>query len=137
MKNNLIEKVTYLIERDELNKRCRRKEIIYKKCYLMSRLREEQLTFEEIGSYFNQHHASVIHNVQTHKDLTKFRNQDYKNTITEYKVFLVDTKYVVNPRNILDDVKACTSLYKLQRVKRWIDEGRYEYLQEKETEIEN
>jgi hypothetical protein len=102
----------------------------------MSRLRDEELTFDEIGSYFNQHHSSVLHNVQTHKDLIKFKNEDYINTITEYKVFLVDTKYVVTPRNIIQDIKSCKSLYKLKRVKRWIEEGRYNNLEKNESVLE-
>ena len=137
MKNDLIERVTYLIERDELNKRNRRKENIYKKCFLMNQLRKEELTFNEIGAYFNQHHASVIHNIQTHKNLMQYNKDEYLDVVREYQVFLVDSKYILQPRNIVDDVNNCTSLYKLLRVKRWIAEGRYKNLQEKETEIEN
>jgi hypothetical protein len=136
MKNDLIERVTYLIERDELNKRNRRKENIYKKCFLMNQLRKEELTFNEIGSYFNQHHASVIHNIQTHKNLMEYNKDEYLDVVREYQVFLVDSKYILQPRNIIDDVNGCTSLYKLLRVKRWIAEGRYKSLEENEDILE-
>jgi len=128
MKNDLIERVTYLIERDELNKRNRQKHNIYKKCFLMNQLRKEELTYNEIGSLFNQHHASVIHNIQTHKNLLEYNKDEYMDVVREYQVFLVDSKYILQPRNIIDDVNSCTSLYKLLRVKRWIAEGRYNIL---------
>jgi hypothetical protein len=136
MKNDLIERVTYLIERDELNKRCRKKEHIYKKCFLMNQLRKEELTFNEIGSFFNQHHASVIHNIQTHKNLMEYNKDEYLSVVREYQVFLVDSKYILQPRNIIDDVNNCTSLYKLLRVKKWIAEGRYKKLNEIESVTE-
>jgi hypothetical protein len=136
MKNDLIERVTYLIERDELNKRNRRKNNIYKKCFLMNQLRKEELTFQEIGAYFNQNHASVIHNVQTHKNLMQFNSEEYLDVIREYMTFLVDSKYIQQPRDIYDDVMKCTSLYKLLRVKRWIAEGRYNNLQDDATLLE-
>jgi len=136
MKNDLIERVTYLIERDELNKRNRRKENIYKKCFLMNQLRKEELTFNEIGAYFNQHHASVIHNIQTHKNLMEYNKDEYLSVVREYQVFLVDSKYILQPRNIIDDVNNCTSLYKLLRVKRWIAEGRYNILDNDATLME-
>ena len=136
MKNDLIERVTYLIERDELNKRNRKKNNIYKKCFLMNQLRKEELTFNEIGAYFNQHHASVIHNIQTHKNLLQYNKDEYMDVVREYQVFLVDSKYILQPRNILDDVNNCTSLYKLLRVKRWIAEGRYKINEENEGLLE-
>jgi hypothetical protein len=136
MKNDLIERVTYLIERDELNKRNRRKHNIYKKCFLMNQLRKEELTFQEIGAYFNQNHASVIHNINTHKNLLEYNKDEYLDVIREYMVFLIDSKYIHKPRNIIDDVNNCTSLYKLLRVKRWIAEGRYKNLDDDATLIE-
>ena len=136
MKNDLIERVTYLIERDELNKRCRKKHHIFKKCFLMNQLRKEELTFQEIGAYFNQNHASVIHNIQTHKNLMEYNKDEYLNVIREYMTFLVNSKYIQQPRNIYDDVMKCTSLYKLLRVKRWIEEGRYKNLEEDATYLE-
>jgi len=136
MKNDLIERVTYLIERDELNKRNRRKHNIYKKCFLMNQLRKEELTYQEIGLFFNQNHASVIHNIQTHKNLMQFNSEEYLEVIREYMTFLVDSRYIQQPRDIYDDVLACRSLYKLLRVKRWIEEGRYNNLQEEATLLE-
>jgi hypothetical protein len=136
MKNDLIERVTYLIERDELNKRNRKKHSVYKKCFLMNQLRKEELTYQEIGAYFNQNHASVIHNINTHKNLMAFNKLEYMDVIREYMVFLIDSKYIQQPRNIYDDVNNCTSLYKLLRVKRWIAEGRYKNLDDDATLLE-
>jgi hypothetical protein len=102
----------------------------------MNQLRKEELTFNEIGAYFNQHHASVIHNIQTHKNLMQYNKDEYLDIVREYQVFLVDSKYILQPRNIIDDVNGCTSLYKLLRVKRWIAEGRYKNLNEIESVTE-
>ena len=102
----------------------------------MNQLRKEELTFQEIGAYFNQNHASVIHNIQTHKNLMEYNKDEYLNVIREYMTFLVNSKYIQQPRNIYDDVMKCTSLYKLLRVKRWIEEGRYKNLEEDATLLE-
>jgi hypothetical protein len=102
----------------------------------MNQLRKEELTYNEIGAYFNQHHASVIHNIQTHKNLMQYNKDEYLDVVREYQVFLVDSKYILQPRNIIDDVNNCTSLYKLLRVKRWIAEGRYKNLEDDATLIE-
>jgi hypothetical protein len=102
----------------------------------MNQLRKEELTYQEIGVYFNQNHASVIHNITTHKNLMQYNTEEYLDVIREYMTFLVDSKYIQQPRNIYDDVLACRSLYKLLRVKRWIEEGRYKKLEENETLLE-
>jgi hypothetical protein len=62
--------------------------------------------------------------------------EEYLDVIREYMVFLIDSKYIQQPRDIYDDVLACTSLYKLLRVKRWIEEGRYKNLQDDATLLE-
>ena len=126
MTDNLLDKITYLIERDELNKRNRNRDVIYKKCFLMHRLRKEPLTFDEIGAFFNQHHSSVIHNINTHKDMMKFNKEDYEKVIREYELFLGNAEWVVQPRDIIRDVLDCTNIYKLNRIKKWIEQGRYE-----------
>ena len=105
MKNDLIERVSYLIERDGLNKRNRKKEHIYKKCFLMNQLRKEELTFNEIGAYFNQHHASVIHNVNTHKNLMEYNKDEYLDVVREYQVFLVDSKYIQADATLIEEIR--------------------------------
>jgi hypothetical protein len=136
MKENLVEKINYLIERDGLNKRNRHREIIYKKCFLMHRLRKEELSLSEVGSFFGQHHASVLHNIETHKNMMKYNKDEYVQVIREYQVFLRNTEYIVEPRDLISDIMDCTNLYKVTRVKRWIKEGRYKTFNPNETDLE-
>ena len=136
MTENLLDKVMYLIERDELNKRNRNRDIIYRKCFLMYKLRQSPLTFNEIGAFFNQHHTSVIHNVRTHKDMMKFNREEYEKVIREYVDFLGQTTFIMKPRDIFSDVLECTNLYKLGRLKKWIKQGRYYNLQDDATLLE-
>ena len=121
----VLQLVMYYVERDQLNQKGRQQEKIYKKCFLMDKLREHKYKFSFIGNVFNQHHASIIHNIKTHKDLTKWNTEHYETIISEYLEAFQNTDYVEETRVLVDDILECENVYQLKRVKRWITENKY------------
>jgi hypothetical protein len=68
--------------------------------------------------------------------MNKYNKHEYTTIIREYQVFLKNTEYYVEPRDLISDVMDSTNLYKLQRVKRWIKEGRYKTFDANATLLE-
>jgi hypothetical protein len=123
---NFLEKAYFLIEKDKLNEKNRKREIIYKKCYLQSKLRDYGMTYKAIGKMFNQNHASVIHNVKTHIDLDEYYRDSYHTDIHEYICLLKDYKIKPPKRNLLKDIQNANTLYALGNIKRWLLEDKYD-----------
>ena len=116
----------FLIEKDKLNEKNRKRHIIYKKCYLQSKLRDYGMTYQAIGDLFNQDHSSIIHNVKTHADLDEYYRDSYHADIHEYIVLLKDFKIKPPKRNLLKDIQNARTLYALGNIKRWLLEDKYE-----------
>ena len=121
----ILDMVMYYVERDDLHLKCRQRETIYKKCFLMSKLREYKFSLSEIGRLFNQHHASVIHNIRTHKDLSQWNTEHYETIISEYIEAFKNTEYQEPIKNIYKDIMECENVFQLRRIKRWILEKKY------------
>ena len=121
-----IETAYFLIGRDKLNEKNRKREIVYRKVYLQSKLRDYGLTYEAIGKMFNQDHSSIIHNVKTHANLDEYYRDSYHSDIHEYILLLKDYKIKPPKRNLLKDIQNAKSLYALGNIKRWLLEDKYE-----------
>lgn len=126
MNKEVIEKIRFLVERDELNKPNRKRERIYKKAFLQHKLKECGLTFKAIADEFNMTHASVIHNIKTHHILKQYHKNEYEAYIHEYLEVLEGYKIEPKTRNLIEDINNCANLYQLNRVKRWIREKKYQ-----------
>lgn len=129
--SEFINKVQYLIEKDGLNERNRKREIMYRKCYLQSKLRESGMNLREIGAMFNQHHASIIHNIRTHHIMSEMYSSIYSAEISEYVEELTGIKVELKQRDLIDDIVNCKSMYQLRVIKRRIKEKKYEHYKTK------
>lgn len=131
---NLIEIATELIEKDGLNKRNRKREVIYRKIFLQYHLRKSGMIYQAIADMFNQDHASVIHNVKVHEDLMQYNYDDYFRYIEEYKSILTNVKLELPKRNIYADIANASTIYHLRTIKRYLKEKKYDsnatYLEE-------
>lgn len=78
-----LEKVKYLIERDNLKDKSRKRYLVYKRNYLYYKLRQDGYSLELIGSLFNKHHATIIHGIDTYKAVKRYK--DVKHILNEYK----------------------------------------------------
>jgi len=64
----MLDKIKEWIERDGLDGPSQRVDLVYKRNYLFSILREN-MTLQQIGSLFNRHHSVVIHGLKQHEKM--------------------------------------------------------------------
>ena len=64
----MLQKVNEWIKRDGLDGPSQRIDLVYKRNYLFSILREN-MTLQEIGRLFNRRHSLVIHGIKTHEKM--------------------------------------------------------------------
>ena len=81
-----IEKVEYLINRDNLKDESRKRYLVYKRNYLYYLLRKEGYPLEFIGRLFNRHHSTVINGIDTYRSVRNYK--DVKHTLKGYKLIL-------------------------------------------------
>jgi hypothetical protein len=122
---DILDKVMYFVERDKLNEKGRQREIIYKKCFLMNKLHEFKFSLSEIGRLFNQHHASAIHNINTHNDMMKWNTAHYESYIYELIDEFKNINYIEPQRNLAQDIMNCENIYQLRKIKKAIWEKKY------------
>mgnify|MGYP000860807253 CR=1 FL=1 len=102
--NEIIDKVEFFTERDRLDRKTRQREIVYKRAYLMYVLRNQLLTFQEIGDRFNVTHPTVLY----WSNIVKFylhtsKDQVYIDHIQEYLKAFEGTKYTPDYRNLTEE----------------------------------
>lgn len=64
----MLDKIKEWIERDGLDGPSQRVDLVYKRSYLFSILREN-MTLQQIGNLFNRHHSVVIHGLKQHEKM--------------------------------------------------------------------
>jgi hypothetical protein len=122
-----IEQVKEYIESEGLNGRSREQFYVFRRHYLCYALyRTQELTLGEIGNIFNRDHSTVLHSIRKHEELQN--DKLYKKKI-ESCVQLMAEPLVFSrqKRNIFEDVTKATNYEKLRRIRRWLNEGRYDY----------
>ena len=122
-----IEQVKEYIESEGLNGRSREQFYVFRRHYLCYALyRTQELTLGEIGNIFNRDHSTVLHSIRKHEELQN--DKLYKKKI-ESCVQLMAEPLVFSrqKRNIFEDVAKATNYTKLKRIRRWLNEGRYDY----------
>ncbi len=90
----MLDQIKQWINRDGLDGPSQRIDLVYKRDYLFSVLREN-MTLQEIGRLFNRHHSVVIHGLKQHEKLMSETydyngveikgNLSYLAVINEYK----------------------------------------------------
>jgi len=122
-----LEQVKEYIETEELNGRSREQFNVFRRhylCYALYRTRE--LTLSEIGRIFNRDHSTVLHSIRKHEEL---KNDKFYKKKIESCVQLMEEPLTFSrqKRNIFEDVAKATNYEKLRRIRRWLNEGRYDY----------
>ena len=64
----MLDQIKQWIKRDGLDGPSQRIDLVYKRNYLFSILREN-MTLQEIGRLFNRRHSLVIHSINTHEKM--------------------------------------------------------------------
>lgn len=77
----MLDQIKEWIKRDGLDGPSQRIDVVYKRDYLFSILRDE-MTLQQIGRLFNRHHSVVIHGLKQHE---KFMSEVYNYNGVEIK----------------------------------------------------
>tara|TARA_R110000868_G_scaffold68675_1_gene202931 strand:+ start:1015 stop:1410 length:396 start_codon:yes stop_codon:yes gene_type:complete len=124
--NEIVEKVLYFIERDGLNNKTRKREIVYKRAYLMHVLRCQEYTFHAIGEVFNRDHATALYQCKMVKQyLYEIRDEIYINHIQEYLEEFEGEKFKPEYWDLTYDILNCNNTYELKLIKQRIHENKY------------
>ena len=130
-----IEQVKEYIESEGLNGRSREQFYVFKRHYLCYALyRTQELTLSEIGALFNRDHSTVLNSIRKHEELKT--DKLYQKKIESCIQLMAEPlTFSRQKRNIFEDVAKATNYTKLKRIRRWLNEGRYDY-QKSFTETE-
>ena len=122
-----IEQVKEYIESEGLNGRSREQFYVFRRHYLCYALyRTQELTLGEIGNIFNRDHSTVLHSIRKHEELQN--DKLYKKKIESCVQLMAEPlTFSRQKRNIFEDVTKATNYEKLRRIRRWLNEGRYDY----------
>lgn len=118
--NEVYNKAIKLIERDKLYKKNRKRELINKRIFIFSMLRNEGMTFQQIADLFNLNHATVIHGINRFKDLKSTRDFSLKLDTQEYKCFFEDKNFSLH-----DDILKAKTIKDLMLIKDRIKKSLY------------
>ena len=122
-----IEQVREYIESEGLNGRSREQFYVFRRHYLCWALyRSQELTLGEVGKLFNRDHSTVLHSIRKHEELKTDRLYQ-KMTESCVQLMAEPLTFTRQRRNIFEDIGKATNYKKLRRIRRWMDEGRYDY----------
>jgi len=137
---NRLALINELIEKYGLLNKSRRRDVLYKRYYLYNELRICGLSLSDIGRYFDKNHATILHGLRVHKDLTSYRDADYiaeTCALQSYldgaelpdisKVFKTQKDY-----DIKTDILKAHNMAAFKRIQRRIKMGFYEEILEDE-----
>jgi hypothetical protein len=122
-----IEKVKELIQRDNLDSKDRHRDLIYKRSYLYSILREEGWHLSKIGRLFNRNHATVINALNLHDNYfgkDKIYDRMIKEYLTIFGKEITDIDY--DKPTIYQDIINCHNTTALGIIKQRIKDGYYD-----------
>jgi hypothetical protein len=122
-----IEKVKELIQRDNLDSKDRHRDLIYKRSYLYSILRDEGWHLSKIGRLFNRNHATVINALNLHDNYfgkDKIYDRMIKEYLTIFGKEITDIDY--DKPTIYQDIINCHNTTALGIIKQRIKDGYYD-----------
>jgi hypothetical protein len=138
---NRLTSIHELIEKYGLLDKSRRRDVLFKRYYLYNELRTCGLSLSEIGSVFNKNHATILHGLRVHKDLTSYRDTDYLAETCALQAYLdgaelPDISKVFKTQKDYDiktDILKANNMVSFKRIQRRVKMGFYE---EKEQAVQ-
>ena len=121
---NKVKNAKQVIEAFNLYGRSRNRELVYRRAYIMAKLRQIGCTFTMIGELFDRDHSAVVYSVNTHNYFIKVGDLPYRIAVAPVKAMY---KQLNNEAqlNIFDDVLSCLDFNDLLLIKEKIHNGMY------------
>jgi len=110
----MIELIKQIIEQDGLAQKNRKREIVHRRIYLFRKLREDGHTLKGIGSLFNMNHATILHGLNTYKNLVETNDKLFLHDIEYYKLLLSLELPELDLRKEIKQAKNLKDLRKIQ-----------------------
>ncbi len=98
--------------------------VVYRRAYMMAKLRQIGCTFDMIGELFGKDHSTVVYAVKNHDYFVKVNDLPYKLAVEPVKT----TFKIMNQEvqlNIFSDVLSCLDYTDLLLIKEKIHNGMY------------
>jgi uncharacterized C2H2 Zn-finger protein len=135
---NRLTSIHELIEKYGLLDKSRRRDVLFKRYYLYNELRTCGLSLSEIGRVFDKNHATILHGLRVHKDLTSYRDTDYLAETCALQAYLdgaelPDISKVFKTQKDYDlkvDILKAHNMVSFKRIQRRIKMGFYEEKEE-------
>lgn len=127
-KNEKINQILNIIQRDALDVTSRHQVLTMRRRYLMNELRGLNLPFHAIGEMFNRNHATVIYNIKLHNWSIESGDLYYLTVIQDDIDELKGNAHVKKMRFLRDEILKCRSYNQLKSIKRRVLRGEYEEL---------
>ena len=105
---------SHVIEQDGLAQKNRKREIVHRRIYLFRKLREDGHTLKGIGSLFNMNHATILHGLNTYKNLVETNDKIFLHDIEYYKLLLSLERPELDLRKEIKEAKNLVDLRKIQ-----------------------
>jgi hypothetical protein len=110
----MIELIKEIIEQDGLAQKNRKREIVHRRIYLFRKLREDGHTLKGIGSLFNMNHATILHGLNTYKNLVETNDKLFLHDIEYYNLLLSLERPELDLRKEIKEAKNLVDLRKIQ-----------------------
>jgi len=135
---NRLTSIHELIEKYGLLDKSRRRDVLFKRYYLYNELRTCGLSLSEIGRVFDKNHATILHGLRVHKDLTSYRDTDYLAETCALQAYLdgaelPDISKVFKTQKDYDiktDILKANNMVSFKRIQRRVKMGFYEEKEE-------
>ncbi len=131
---NRLQLIKEVIAKYDLTQKSRVRDVLFKRYYVYNELRYLGFSLSQIGRVFDKTHATVLHGLRVHKDLTSYRDTDYLAETCVVQAYLdgselPDISKVFKTQKDYDlktDILKATNLASFKRVQRRIKMGFYE-----------
>ena len=131
---NRLQLITELIDKYELKNKSRIRDVLFKRYYLYNELRELGFSLSQIGSFFGKNHATILHGLRVHKDLSSYRDADYLAETCALEAYLngselPDINKIFKTQKDYDiktDILKAHNLASFKRIQRRVKMGFYE-----------
>lgn len=125
-KSEKIAAIEHIIDRDKLAVKCRDQQLVYRRAYLMSQLRELGLPFKEVGRMLTRDHATAMYAIRMHDWMVSTRDKIYLEAIDDYvKELNGEIEMVVRQRDLQRDIMRVKTYSQVKTIQMRIKRGEY------------
>ena len=120
----MVDLIKKIIQKDGLDKKCRKITTVNKRMYLFNELRNRGLTFYQIAEMFKMNHSTIIHGIKRYNQFTAALDVSLKLDTEVYRQLIENApqqKY-----SLEKDILEAETLQELRTIKRKLYKNLYE-----------